>query len=429
VKGMIIYLLNYIQRLENGLMLRALREEKDVRSYADFNTKYNNPYEGATCSCLINHHPLTGFNDYQFIEDERTGQIVSTTCLIPWSLEFEGIELQAAMLEMVLTHPEYRKLGLVKAQIARFLQVVEERKFDLSIIWGIPYYYRQYGYTYCIEGNSSDSLPIWRIPGEASGETSRYTLRVADEKDIEELTAFYNRSMKDLDFFVQRSHEYWLYLIKHAKFPVWMVKDNITKNSSGYLIMKKSKDNRGINIIENGICDYNTGLGVLKLLKNEVSDEIVLNWPENNVLVKLARCFGSIPQNGGQWLLRIHNITGFLAKIAPALEKRLDTSGFKDVSTNLTINFFRQAYILHINKGKITAIDNAGFIDSSMGSDGGDLCIPPEAFVRLVFGFRSVNQLRDAWPDLVVKPEVMKLVEALFPQIESYISTPYHFII
>ena len=40
-----------------------------------------------------------------------------------------------------------------------------------------------------------------------------------------------------------------------------------------------------------------------------------------------------------------------------------------------------------------------------MLGDEGDpsfLCIPPEAFVRLALGYRGLEELRDAWPDIVV---------------------------
>jgi hypothetical protein len=61
-----------------------------------------------------------------------------------------------------------------------------------------------------------------------------------------------------------------------------------------------------------------------------------------------------------------------------------------------------------------------------MGADGGDIQIPPEAFVRLVTGFRGLDDLSDAWPDILVKPPARPLVEVLFPRLAAYIYTPYH---
>jgi len=56
------------------------------------------------------------------------------------------------------------------------------------------------------------------------------------------------------------------------------------------------------------------------------------------------------------------------------------------------------------------------------------LCIPPEAFLRLVTGYRGLEELRDAWPDIILHPEVAPLIEVLFPRLKSYLYTPYHYL-
>ena len=61
-----------------------------------------------------------------------------------------------------------------------------------------------------------------------------------------------------------------------------------------------------------------------------------------------------------------------------------------------------------------------------MGADGGHLCIPPDALLRLLFGYRRLDELFDAWPDLLVKPETRHLFETLWPRLDSYLYTPYH---
>ena len=87
--------------------------------------------------------------------------------------------LIVAMLEMVATHPEYRHRGLVRAQIRRFHEVVRERGFDLSLIEGIPYYYRQYGYGYAIDHWACDSLPTRCILDRRDAQESPYRLHQA----------------------------------------------------------------------------------------------------------------------------------------------------------------------------------------------------------------------------------------------------------
>ena len=117
----------------------------------------------------------------------------------------------------------------------------------------------------------------------------------------------------------------------------------------------------------------------------------------------------------------------FLGKIGPALQQRLAASAWRGLSRELTINLFREAFQLRFSNGKLASVDALGFVDSSMGADGGDLCIPPDAFVRLLLGYRSLDELFDAWPDIVVKPAARQLIDLLFPLMNAYLSTPYHY--
>lgn len=413
------------ERLDNGLVLRAVESEEDIVRYVDFNGKFNNPQEGATCNILLRHHPGVNRQEFQLVEDERTGGFVSTTCLIPWQCGYEGITLKAAMLEMVLSHPAYRKAGLVKLQVGRFLKIVEDAGYDLSIIWGIPYYYRQFGYAYCINGNTADVLPLRHIPDAAGAHGAAYSLRKATTNDVQELTEYYAAAARNQAFHVKRDAAHWHYLINYSKIPAWLVVNNLNGATEGYIVYHN--DGGRIHIAENGIVSRDVGMAVLQLLKREAKKDISISWPENNILVKLARSFGSVSQQPGQWLLRIRDIPEFLIKIGPALEKRLAASECSGVSQELIINLFRQAYIMEFKEGKLAGVKGIGFKDASMGADGGDLCIPPDAFVRLVFGFRTLEQLTDAWPDIVVKPESRYLLETLFPTMTSYINTAYHY--
>ncbi len=413
----------YEKRLASDLMLRTVRDERDIDRFAAFNTAINDATQGATCANLLRHHPAIHYDDFMFVEDQHTGEVVSTICLIPWRCVYEDITLDVAMLEMVATHPDYRHRGLVRTQIGRFHQMVNERRFDLSIIEGIPYYYRQYGYAYATDHARSDSLPVWRIPAPPLNQRSAYQLRPAVLDDIPALTDLYQKSIASLDLAALRNLDYWQYLLQWAEYPVRIVEDMRNHSVVGYVCALAS--NRGIKVLESGMLDYAASIAVLQQFKRETSGEIQLGWPQTNPLVQIGRSLGSVPIPGDQWLLRIRDVANFLTKIGPVLERRLAASACAGLTINLCINLFRQAFVLHFVAGKLCDVIAAGFVDASMGADGGDLCIPPDAFVRLVCGYRSLDELADAWPDIVVKPASRYLIEALFPKRPAYFSMPY----
>jgi predicted N-acetyltransferase YhbS len=412
----------YSQRLSAELVLRSVQDERDVERFVAFNTALNGAEQGITCDRLLRYHPEVGYDDFLLIEDERRGEIVSTTCLIPWRCRFGSVTLTVAMLEMVATHPDYRRQGLVRKQIERFHQVVNEQHFDLSIIEGIPYYYRQFGYAYATDHYGYDSLPAWRLPTHRPDERLAVALRPATAADAPYLTRLYAASMASLNNFTLRDEPFWRFLLERTSYPVWVVASERPSDLLGYLV-KMEWATGGLTVMEHSISA--AGVDILQLLAGETRGEIRLGWPATGTLVQLGRTWGSLPVSGDQWLLRIPDFVAFLNRIGPVLEERLAASDWRNLTANLVINLFRQALALNFVAGRLVKVAPLGFVDASMGADGGDLCIPPDAFVRLLFGYRSLEQLQDAWPDLSVKPGSQPILEQLFPQQKSCFLMPY----
>ena len=447
--------------LDNGLIMRNVRNEEDRRKFVRFHTVFNNASEGATCDILLHEHKAMASEDFFLIEDTATGDFLATVCLIPWEISFDGTELRAAMLEMVLSHPQHRKLGLIRKLILHFQSVVEQRGYDISIITGIPYYYRQYGYTYGLDYESMEALPAACLYSEISAADGQYTLRKAVSKetaaedgqyilrkavsmetaaedgqyilrkavsmDVPDLDRLYSKSRCDKNIFIRRPLEYWKYLIEKAKFDVRLLVDTGRNTIEGYFMVRENPAEQRIDILESAFADAKSCLAGLILLKSKAVTEFRIISYEKDHLTSLARKSGSRTVRKTQWLLKTKDHARFLEKIRPVLEKRLAAAGFGRLTKDVTVNFFRYAIRICIRDGEIRSIEPVGFLDSSMGADGGDLCIPNDAFVRLLFGYRNLEELWDAWPDIVVKEGSRPVLEALFPKLEVFLHAPYHF--
>jgi len=411
--------------LGDGLLLRSVQSQEDAERYATFNSDYVSAVQGLTCEKLLAHHPTMHWDDFFFVEDEHTGAVVSCICLIPWRARFGDVELNVAMLEMVVTHPDYRHRGLVRKQIEHFQRAVAEQGFDLCIIEGIPYYYRQYGYAYATDHSASDGLAVARVPDGEGGASIR--LRAATLADLPALDHFYTQAMSQLTGWTLRSHEYWRYLLEAAHFPVVMVENAASEANPdaplGYVVAWRT--NAGVQVAESGLPQASTALAFLQWCKNHVGGEVILGWPPTNTLVQVARSLGSSVRPADQWLLRAPDLPKLLQKMAPLLAARLAASSYAGLNAELTLNLFRQAYLLSFVKGELVRVEPLGFVDASMGADGGDLCIPPDAFVRLLLGYRTLDELADAWPDMVVRPARRHLWQVLWPKQSVYFWLPY----
>jgi predicted acetyltransferase len=415
---------NQQETLPGGLVMHPVRDERDAGRYVALSAAINGEHEGVMCTRLLRRHPATHFDDFVLVEDPASGEVVSTTCLIPWQLNVSGVTLSAAMLEMVVTHPAYRKRGLVRAQIERFHRAVAAREFDLSIIQGIPYYYRQFGYAYALDHRPYDALPVSHIPTESA---SPYQLRPATAEDAPTLTALHHASLSAHDVYTLREPAFWRFLIDAAQFPVRLVEDTREGRAAGYVIARPQPEQGRIDVSENGGLNHEAALAVLSQLKAELggAGELMLAGTPAHALVRAARSLGSTPEPRYQWLLRIRDVAALLAKIGPLFERRLAASDCAGLTADVCVNLYHAAYQLRFNAGRLAGVGALGFVDASLGADGGDLCIPPDAFTRLVFGYRTLDELADAWPDIVVRPRSRHVLDVLFPRMTSCVWMPY----
>lgn len=411
--------------LGGGLVLRSVRSERDIESIVALHSTHVSPVEGATCGALLRHFPRMGFDDFLVVEDRGSGAIVSTTCLIHWPCRFCGVPLQVAMLEMVATHPAYRHRGLVREQIRRFHEVLEERQFDLSIIQGIPYYYRQFGYAYAVDHSPLEALPLARMRG--LGTEQRFRLRAAVSDDLSSLGQLFDKAMEPVQFRECRGIEDWRYLLCAAHYPVRLLVDGRDERPAGYVCTHGGGEHP-LRVNEAAVFDHEAGLAVLRLLSQETNCELQLGGPPSGLLAQLARSLGSSSLPPYQWLFRIVDLRALLLKLAPVFGARLAASPFARFTGALTLNLFRQALMLVFENGRLRQVEMAGFRDASMGADPGDLAIPPDAFVRLLLGYRRLEDLYDAWPDTVVRPESRLLLQVLFPPVTSHLYMHYHYL-
>ncbi|MHB0858750.1 MAG: GNAT family N-acetyltransferase [Anaerolineae bacterium] len=419
-------MVSFEQSLDNGLVLRNVRDERDIARYARFHADITGEDQGVTCECLLRHHAAIDPNDFWFIEDPSSGEIVSSSCLIPWECRFEGVGLRIAMLEMVATHPDYRRKGLVRAQMDHFHQVVSVRGFDLSVIEGIPYYYRRFGYTYAVDHRAYDQLDPWRIPPRMDAQPGGYRLRPAVAADLPALERFYREAMAGVPLHALRSASHWEYLLQCAHLPVRVVEELTGGDPVGYVVTAQLSGGQGLRVEESAIGSEDVGIAVLRLLKPETAGgSLQISWPQSGTLMRLAHGLGSTPLAPYQWLWRITDLPRLLMRLAPVFERRLAAAGGADVSGDMTLNLFEEAFLLRLQAGRLVGVEPLGFVDASMGAEGGDLCIPRDAFVRLVLGYRSLDQLSDAWPDILVQAPLRPLIDVLFPRITSYLHMPY----
>ncbi len=204
--------------LGDGLALRRATVD-DMDRIAAFNATIHGADNGEpdewvrvwTEDIMRGDHPTTGAGDFLIVEETRTGAIASSLCLISQQWSYAGIPFGVGRPEMVGTHPDYRRRGLVRAQFEVIHQWSADRGEMAQVIGGIPWYYRQFGYEMALEMDAGRFGYPADVPALGEGETEPYRIRPATEADIPLIARAYAYGVRRGRVACLRDMDQWRY--------------------------------------------------------------------------------------------------------------------------------------------------------------------------------------------------------------------------
>lgn len=434
----------YRRELGDGLVLRWTTPE-DAERVVDLYARVFRPKADAppnphiplwTRDMFSGRHPHIGPRDFAVVEDTRGGELIASTCLLRYSVEYEGIRIPFGRPEVVATLPEYRRRGLIRA-IFELIHARSDAGGDLlQGITGISYYYRQFGYEYAA-GLTDEALTVYfpAVPDLKKDETEAYTLRDATVEDILLLRRLYERERAPFALTTVISEDYLRWVLTGMNpdaLERWRIKiiSDVAGRPVGYVTHMPGRWGAAMSVdflaTEQGTPLVSVMPSVLRGLRALAETTRPIR-PEN------AKPAGAInfrmphghPVFGAlgdvhaveskftyAWYLRAPDLPALIRHIAPALERRLEESPQSGYSGELTLNFYRGGLRLVFDAGRlVTAQDwrvplwgewKAGF--------------PPLVFLKLLCGYRSLDELRDAYPDVSAEGDAAAVLEAIFPK-------------
>ena len=419
--------------LPEGYEFGVVRTDKELEELIEFNTKVHDEDDAEELRRQIENLPEFGREFNFYIRDVAKGIIVSSLNALPSLWGYEGINLRNLELGWVGTLKEYRRKGLVRALYEHFDKLLHEGEYDISTIQGIPFYYRQFGYDFVLPMDrilwmTVDQLPT--IDEKKPPEYMNIQTREATPKDLNDIMDLYDEHNNQLQVYIARSRELWKVqeatkMEFESEFRTFVFEDN--NGVIGYLRLAKTKRPRGphgstLRVMESSIQTYTGVMRALQLIKAEALKQklyrVGITGPSTNNLSRIALDLGGQIRGGWKHQLRIPSILHLLQKISPVLEKRLVGTMFEGLTKDLTINTFRNCYLLKFVNGKIESITDIGMqeVDESRG-----FRAPPNDLVRLIFGVYDIDEIKHNNIDFLVSWELKSFVSTLFPKGETCI--------
>jgi predicted acetyltransferase len=420
--------------LPDGFEFGFIETDDDVEELVKFHSIVHPDDDPEVLPRQIANLPGFGREMNYIIRDQDKGIIVSTLNAIPFIWNYEDIPLRNLELGWVGTLKEYRRKGLNKLLYAHFNNLLLSGNYDISTIQGIPYFYRQFGYDFVIPMDHTVWVRTDQIqPFDEKNppDYMKLKIRFANKKDIPAMMSLLEELNQNLLIYASRSLELWELQETMKKrwdsdFQSYVVFDD--SKIIGYFrlvrdIKKENSPNKStMNVIESSILTFDGVRRVLQFLYNEaLQDDVPLIGsfgPSINTLSRIMENIGGFGKPWWKYQVRIPNMTSFLQKISPVLERRLKGTMFEGLTYDVIMNTFQNCYQLKFVNGKIIDVSNLG---PQQVNENQAFRAPPNDLARLVLGAYSIKEIEQNNIDFIVRGDVRLIAETLFPKKESSI--------
>jgi Acetyltransferase (GNAT) domain len=441
-----------LKDLGGGLILRRASRE-DAEAVATFNARVHfssggvferrEPHGGiavGTRDLMSGNHPTCDASDFTVIEDTTTGSLVSSACLIGQRFSYEGVEFDAGLPELVGTHPDYRRRGLIREQFEILHRWSKERGHLMQAIAGIPYYYRRFGYEMAVYMNWGRRIYFQDIPGKPSGshdgqDSSRsYHLRPATASDARFLSDLDHRARGRYLLAASRDEGLWRYEVagrdpeSDESMEVRIV-ENESGSPTGFVCHKRDLRDGSLEVDGYELANGISWLEVTPFVLRELAEIGHKRDSPEKKLASLTFALGehhplydAIPEpplyrldrnDHYAFYVRVPDLPEFLRHVAPVLELRLAASVAAGHTGEIKVSFYGGGLRLELERGRLSAVKH--WIPSV--EDSGDAAFPDLTFLQLLFGHRSLGELDHAFADCSPgEGDARVLLGALFPK-------------
>jgi hypothetical protein len=438
----------YRRSLGDGLILRwstAADAAGLERLYSHvFRDNAEAPLNADVCAyandCLSGRHPLIGPGDFALVEDTRQGTIVSATNLLAQTWEYEGIPFGVGRPEVVATDPEYRNRGLVRAIFELIHARSAVRGHLAQAITGIRFYYRQFGYEYALDLGGNRTVFFAAIPKLKADEAEHYQLREATLDDVPELVDLYDHERARGPISARVDADYWRWVIdgqSDAAGEGWrtLLIVDASGRTLGYVLPKRRRWGSRMAVVGFALAPGMSYLAVLPSVLRGLqahaertrgykpdappADQLVFGLEAAHPAYEALGSLGATYKPPYAWYVRVPDLPTFMRHIAPALEQRLADSPAAGHSGELKLDFFRDGLRLRFEQGRLVESEPWR---AQVWGPAAQASFPPLLFLQLLFGWRSLADLRYAFPDIGVETDAdAALLEALFPAQPSWV--------
>ena len=377
---------------------------------------------------LAGGHPtITDDDIWVVVDPANQDKVVSSTLLIPQVWQYGDIELGVGRPELVVTLPDYRRRGLVR----ELFDACHERSAALGHmmqgITGIPHYYRRFGYTMAVDLDRYATIPLTAVPNLDKEKQPQYTLRAATEADYPKMAEWDTYVAPHFALSTVNKPEFWSYYLQHPTSTVQII-TNTDGQAVGYVVLRRYGKGKWINCDAWVMGDQTSVLATYDDVLRAMKSYTETTFPEDSPIY-IGFSAGQLPalttlirrtmpsyvsQRSYAWYLRVGDIVRFLNAIKPVLERRLVNSAAHRYTGSLEIHFYDLTGIRIKFKGGCIDTVEPYEIQKPADEFTCDAAFAYNTFLNLVFGHRSLDQIRTTLTETWANRKAEVLLDVLF---------------
>jgi predicted acetyltransferase len=350
---------------------------------------------------------------------KHQGRMVATLNLIPLNWNIGDISLKVAEMGCVATLEEYRNRGLMRRLVNEFHKEIAEQGYDLSVIEGIPYFYRQFGYEYALPLDEETKIPMEKLPNCRS----KLAIRPFTNKDVPEAMKLLAKAEDKFYVHGVRDEQIWKMqqetkMASERFFEAYTVQND--DKMIAYFRISRKPESKELILLEVTDTDYSATNAILNFIKNigrkNQFETLVARTSYYDPLTRILVTLGAeqrVPPYA--WQIRVTDYVSVLQKMKPLFEKRLAQSEYCGLTEEVNFNFCRYIIQMAFKNGAITKVQRLSNVEKCT------VGVNPLVFVKLLLGYRCREELEMNYPDFYVHAKHKRLIDVLFPQLPSYI--------
>lgn len=395
-----------MKELDGGLLLRTATSD-DVEQIVRLSLEAQGQDEERALRIILGDDQI-GPGGFTVVVDGD--KVVSTLCLIPQSLRVCGVALPAGQVEYVATHPDYRRRGLVRAQMDEVHARSAEAGHVLQLITGILYFYRLFGYAYAL------GLPERAMlrRGAEVAMPDGWSVREAEPDDLDAVIALRERRSSAADVELEMSSAMWVVLIdgvyEHERVVV-AERDGVVRGSA------RRSERNGFTYLFQVVADSLDAARALVAYGAERNGPwklAVARRPGTPLETLLADAGTGFEGGWYAGYVRVPDPVAFLRPLLPVLSARLAASDFADETGELRVSTYTGGFRLAYADGNVTAVEPAEALEDPEDNVG----VPPDLLPTFLLGRYGAKELDRRHDDVTLGPQPT-LVDTIFPRLNQ----------